>query len=108
MAREKIVKLLDAVNPAENVLIKGWVRTRRDSKGFSFLEINDGSCLKNIQVIADDSLANYEEIKTISTGSAIAVTGSLVESKGKGQNWEIQAGDVDIINIAPDSFPLQK
>lgn len=108
MAREKIVKLLDAVNPAENVLIKGWVRTRRDSKGFSFLEINDGSCLKNIQVIADDSLANYEEIKTISTGSAIAVTGSLVESKGKGQNWEIQAGDVDIINIAADSFPLQK
>ena len=108
MAREKIVKLLDAVNPAENVLIKGWVRTRRDSKGFSFLEINDGSCLKNIQVIADDTLANYEDIRKITTGSAVVINGRLVESRGKGQSWEIQATDVDIINIAPDSFPLQK
>jgi asparaginyl-tRNA synthetase len=108
MVREKIVKLLDAVNPPENVLIKGWVRTRRDSKGFSFLEINDGSCLKNIQVIADDTLANYEDIRKITTGSAVVITGRLVESKGKGQNWEIQATAVDIINIAPDSFPLQK
>ena len=108
MDRKKIAKLLDSENPVENVLVKGWVRTRRDSKGFSFLEINDGSSLKNMQVIADDSLANYEKIKTISTGSAIAVTGSLVESKGKGQSWEIQAKTVDIINIAPDTFPLQK
>lgn len=108
MVREKIVKLLDAVNPTENVLIKGWVRTRRDSKGFSFLEINDGSCLKNIQVIADDTLANYEDIRKITTGSAVVINGRLVESKGKGQNWEIQATAVDIINIAPDSFPLQK
>jgi asparaginyl-tRNA synthetase len=108
MVREKIVKLLDAVNPPENVLIKGWVRTRRDSKGFSFLEINDGSCLKNIQVIADDTLANYEDIRKITTGSAVVINGRLVESKGKGQNWEIQATAVDIINIAPDSFPLQK
>ena len=108
MSREKIVKLLDAVNPAENVLIKGWVRTRRDSKGFSFLEINDGSCLKNIQVIADDTLANYEDIRKITTGSAVVINGRLVESKGKGQSWEIQATDVDVINIAPDTFPLQK
>jgi asparaginyl-tRNA synthetase len=108
MVREKIVKLLDAVSPTENVLIKGWVRTRRDSKGFSFLEINDGSCLKNIQVIADDTLANYEDIRKITTGSAVVINGRLVESKGKGQNWEIQATAVDIINIAPDSFPLQK
>jgi len=108
MVRQKIVKLLGSVNPAENVLIKGWVRTRRDSKGFSFLEINDGSCLKNIQVIADDSLANYEDIKKISTGSALAITGDLVASRGKGQSWEIQATEVMIINIAPDDFPLQK
>ncbi len=108
MAREKIVKLLDSVNPPENVLIKGWVRTRRDSKGFSFLEINDGSCLKNIQVVADDALSNYDDIHKITTGSAVAISGRLVESKGKGQNWEIQAVDVDIISIAPDAFPLQK
>ncbi len=108
MKRVKIAKLLNSDNPVDKVLLKGWVRTRRDSKGFSFLEINDGSCLKNIQIIADDSLENYEAIKKISTGSAITVTGRLIESRGKGQSWEIQAGQVDIINIAPDSFPLQK
>ncbi len=108
MVRQKIAKLLGSEKPAESVLIKGWVRTRRDSKGFSFLEINDGSCLKNIQVIADDSLANYEDIKKISTGSALAITGALVASRGKGQSWEIQATEVMIINIAPDDFPLQK
>lgn len=108
MGREKIAKLLEAEEQREEVLIKGWVRTRRDSKGFSFLEINDGSCLKNIQVIADDALANYEDIRKITTGSAIVVTGRLVASKGKGQNWEIQATAVDILNIAPETFPLQK
>jgi len=108
MAREKIAKLLGSAEPRENVLIKGWVRTRRDSKGFSFLEINDGSCLKNIQVIADDTLANYEDIRKITTGSAVAAGGRLVESKGKGQSWEIQATVVEIISIAPETFPLQK
>jgi len=108
MVREKIVRLLGAADPADSVLIKGWVRTRRDSKGFSFLEINDGSCLKNIQVIADASLANYEDIRKITTGSAVAIAGRLVESKGKGQTWELQAADVAILNIAPDDFPLQK
>jgi len=58
------------------------VKTRRDSKDFSFLEINDGSCLKNIQVVADTSLINYEQIKTLSTGSAVSVTGKLVKSPG--------------------------
>lgn len=108
MTREKIVKLLGSRSPVDEVLIKGWARTRRDSKGFSFLEINDGSCLKNIQVIADESLANYDDIRKVTTGSAVAITGRLVESKGKGQSWEIQAEAVDIINIAPDDFPLQK
>ena len=65
MEREKIAKLLAATTPQDPVLVKGWVRTRRDSKGFSFLEINDGSCLKNIQVIADASLSNYENILKI-------------------------------------------
>ncbi|MCP3954552.1 MAG: asparagine--tRNA ligase [Desulfobacterales bacterium] len=108
MERQKIVNLLGSANPAEKILIKGWVRTRRDSKGFSFLEINDGSCLKNIQVVADDSLANYDDIKKISTGSALAITGAVVASRGKGQTWEIQATAVTIISIAPDDFPLQK
>ena len=108
MTREKIVRLLGSQSPADEVLVKGWVRTRRDSKDFSFLEINDGSCLKNIQVIADETLANYDQIRKITTGSAVSVTGRLVESQGKGQSWEIQATAVDIIQIAPDNFPLQK
>ena len=108
MVRTKIAKLLGATETAEGVQIKGWVRTRRDSKGFSFLELNDGSCLKNIQVVADDSLSNYEDIKKISTGSALVITGALVASRGKGQSWEIQATAVTILNIAPDDFPLQK
>ena len=108
MKRIKILHLLDADAPMDKVLINGWVRTRRDSKGFSFIEVNDGSCLKNIQVIADENLSNYEKIKNISTGSAVSVEGKLVASKGGGQKWEIQAEGVDIISLAPESYPLQK
>jgi asparaginyl-tRNA synthetase len=92
----------------ETVLIKGWVRTRRDSKGFSFIEVNDGSSLKNIQVVADEKLPNYEDVKKLTTGSALAVGGQLVESKGGGQKWEILADTVEIIHLAPEDFPLQK
>jgi len=108
MKRTKINILLGRESALEEVLVKGWVRTRRDSKTFSFIEVNDGSSLKNIQVIADESLPNYEEIRKLSTGSALAVEGALVPSKGGGQAWEIQASRVDVINLAPDSYPLQK
>ncbi len=108
MKRTKIFKLLEYDSPVDKILIKGWVRTRRDSKGFCFIEINDGSCLANIQVIADHGLDNYDDILKLSTGSAVAITGKLLASKGKGQKWEIQADDIEIISIAPDSYPLQK
>ncbi len=72
------------------------------------MEINDGSCLKNIQVIAADDLNNYTDIERITTGSAAAITGDLIDSPGKGQKWEIQVSHVDIVNIAPDDYPLQK
>jgi asparaginyl-tRNA synthetase len=108
MERTKIFKLLKSDRPIDSVLIKGWVRTRRDSKGFSFIEVNDGSSLKNIQVVADEKLPNYEDIKKLTTGSALAVSGKLVESRGGGQKWEIQADGVEIIQLAPEDFPLQK
>jgi asparaginyl-tRNA synthetase len=108
MKRTKIVNLLDSDIPMDRVLIKGWVRTRRDSKGFSFIEVNDGSCLKNMQVIADERLDNYENIRNLTTGAAAAVTGKLVASKGGGQNWEIIADRMEIISLAPDTYPLQK
>ncbi len=108
MKRTKINALLISKDSPGKVLIKGWVRTKRTSKNFLFMEINDGSCLKNIQVIAAADLDNYSEIEKITTGSSAAVTGLVVESPGKGQQWELQAEQIDIINIAPDTYPLQK
>ncbi len=108
MQRAKIHKLLKSETPIDQVLIKGWVRTRRDSKEFSFIEINDGSSLKNIQLIAEETLENYSEIKKLTTGSAVAIRGKMVESKGGGQTWEIQADKIEIIQLAPESYPLQK
>ena len=84
MQRTKIHQLLKSETPIDQVLIKGWVRTRRDSKDFSFIEINDGSSLKNIQVIADAALENFTDIKKLTTGSAVAISGKLLESKGGG------------------------
>ena len=108
LKRTKIVDLLSATEPQSEVLLKGWVRTRRDAKDFSFIEVNDGSCLKNIQVIANNNLNNYDEVKKISTGSSVAITGALVESQGGNQKYEIVATNVEIYSIAPEDFPLQK
>ncbi|HCY83535.1 MAG TPA: asparagine--tRNA ligase [Desulfobacteraceae bacterium] len=108
MERTKIKALLELGTSPGQVLVKGWVRTKRDSKDFSFLEINDGSCLANIQVIAGNDLANYEDVQRLTTGSAVGITGELVESPGKGQKWEIQAGSAEVISIAPEDYPLQK
>ncbi len=109
MDRTKIVHLLDKNAPVDHVRVKGWVRTKRDAKGFSFIELNDGSCLKNIQIIADGDLPNFEsDVRRITTGSAISVDGRLVASGGSGQQWELQASSVDVITLAPDTFPLQK
>ncbi len=108
MKRTKIVKLLQSEIPATHVLIKGWVRTRRDSKGFSFIEVNDGSCLKNIQILTHSSLSNYPDILRLSTGSAVIISGNLVESMGSGQKWEILADRVEIVSFTPESYPLQK
>jgi len=108
MKHTKIVNLLNSDQGIDSVLAKGWVRTRRDSKTFSFIELNDGSCLNNIQIIADQALDNYEDIKKITTGSALSVKGRLLESKGGGQKWEMQAEHIEIINTAPESYPLQK
>ena len=80
----------------QQAILQGWIRTRRDSKGgFSFLELNDGSCLANIQVIADADLPNYEsEIKHLSAGCSVTVRGEIKESGGKGQATEMQAAEV--------------
>lgn len=108
MQRIKIVQLLKSQSPREEVLIKGWVRTKRDAKTFSFIEVNDGSCLSNVQVIAEESMPNYDAVRKLTTGSAVAVSGALVRSQGQGQQWELRARTFDLIGAAPDAFPLQK
>lgn len=93
----------------EAMVVCGWVRTKRSSKAFSFIEINDGSCLKNLQVIVDASIANYKtEVERLTTGSSVEIHGFLVASQGKGQTVEMQATSVTVLSIAPDDYPLQK
>jgi asparaginyl-tRNA synthetase len=108
MKRTKINTALQLDHTPGQILVKGWVRTKRDAKAFSFMEVNDGSCLTNIQVVAGSDLSNYDQIEKLTTGSAVAVEGTLVESPGKGQKWEIQATDICVISLAPESYPLQK
>src|SRR4029079_15149360 len=90
--------------------VKGGIRTRRDSKGgFSFLAINDGSCFDSIQVVAPATLPNYQsEILHLTSGASVIATGTLVQSQGKGQAFEIQATEVNVIGLVddPDTYPI--
>jgi asparaginyl-tRNA synthetase len=99
---------LNKTGPMQNVVVQGWVRTRRDSKDFSFIELNDGSSLRSLQIIAKNSLPNYAAVQRLSTGGSIRVTGGLVASQGKGQKWELLADNIEIVGTADDSYPLQK
>jgi asparaginyl-tRNA synthetase len=94
--------------PVDAIYIQGWVRTRRDSKDFSFIELNDGSSLRSLQIIARSSLPNYSEVQKLTTGASVRVSGALVASQGKGQQWELVADKIDIVGAADDSYPLQK
>jgi asparaginyl-tRNA synthetase len=98
-------------NIGREITLQGWIRTRRDSKGgFSFLEVNDGSCLSNIQIVADAKLPNYEsEIKQLSAGCSVTVHGELKASGGKEQATEVHAAEVIVHGWAdPEAYPLQK
>src|ERR1700680_3384654 len=103
-----IKQALQSSGPISEILVQGWVRTRRDSKDFSFIELNDGSCLRNLQVIAKNSLANYPDIQRLTTGASIVVRGELAASPGKGQSWEVVANKIEIVGTSDDSYPLQK
>ena len=94
--------------PVESILVQGWVRTRRDSKDFSFIELNDGSCLRNLQIIAKNTLPNYARVQQLITGASIIVRGELVASQGKGQSWEVVADEIEIVGASDDTYPLQK
>jgi asparaginyl-tRNA synthetase len=107
----RIRAILRQGEPDTDACIQGWVRTKRELKGFSFLEINDGSCLANLQVVLHaDLVAGYEQIvKSINTGAAVEITGRLVASQGKGQRIEMQAHQIVVFGDAdPETYPLQK
>jgi asparaginyl-tRNA synthetase len=99
---------LQSAAPVAAIQVQGWVRTRRDSKDFSFVELNDGSCLRSLQIIAKNALANYADIQRLITGASIIVRGALVASQGKGQSWEVVAEEIEIVGGSDDSYPLQK
>src|SRR5213594_221173 len=99
---------LQSPAPIDAIRVQGWVRTRRDSKDFSFIELNDGSCLRNLQIIAKNTLPNYAAVQRLTTGASISARGALVASQGKGQKWEVIADKIDIVGSADDPYPLQK
>ncbi len=91
------------------IRVQGWVRTRRDSRDFSFIDLNDGSSLRNLQIIAKkEALPNYADIQRLNTGASLVVVGALVPSQGKGQKWELVAQRIEIVGGSDESYPLQK
>ncbi|MBD5608150.1 MAG: asparagine--tRNA ligase [Desulfovibrio sp.] len=104
-----IVNILHSHEPMKYVAVCGWIKTRRDSRDFSFVEINDGSCLANLQCIVDAGSQAYEELGDAGTGAAVKIRGDIVESPGKGQKWEMRAVEIKVFGLADsESFPLQK
>ena len=111
MKRTRIAEILSSGEIGARFTIMGWVRTKRDSKGgFSFIEVNDGSCMGSLQMIADGKLPNYkDEVLALQTGCSVKVTGLLAASPGKGQRVELQADEVNVVGWAdPAVYPLQK
>jgi len=107
--RTEIHTLLHAEDALASVRLCGWVRTRRAAKGFVFLELNDGSCLANIQCIVDEGTPAWEQLTGVNTGASVAVEGELVASPGKGQRWEVRTKDMQVFGLADaETFPLQK
>ena len=104
----RIKDLLSAKCKEKNINVKGWVRTKRGSKNVSFIALNDGSTIKNIQIVAESSCFSEDDLKQITTGSCINVVGRLVSSKGSGQTAEILAAKIEILGLADaDEYPLQ-
>ena len=109
MQRSKIRELLGRESAGDDVLVQGWVKTRRSSKAVSFVQISDGSTLTDIQVVADESLPNFQAVEALTTGCSVSVVGTLVDSPGKGQKYEIHAKSIEIVGESdPDTYPLQK
>lgn len=108
MKRTKVVDVLKNTDFGKEVVVKGWVRTHRSSKAVDFIALNDGSTIKNIQIVVDPSKINADTLKSITTGACLCVTGTLVESQGKGQSVEIQCKDIEVYGLCGSDYPMQK
>lgn len=109
MENQRVRQLL-ASNPGETpVATRGWVRTHRDTKDIVFIELNDGSCLKNLQIIIDkNGFSAADQLKKLSTGAAVFAEGHLKESPGKGQSVELHASNLQVVGECPSDYPMQK
>ncbi len=106
--RTKVVDILQSASFGEAVNVKGWVRTHRSSKAVDFIAINDGSTIKNVQVVVDPEKFDADMLKSITTGACITVNGTLVESQGQGQTSEIQATEIEVYGLCGADYPMQK
>ena len=110
MTSQRIIELLRHGEPGIATEVSGWVRTKRELKGFAFIEVNDGSSLQGLQVVVDAALPDYEALmRSLSTGASVSVSGELVQSQGKNQQVELKASEVQVWGTAdPETYPLQK
>lgn len=108
MKRTKVVDALSCTDFGKDINVRGWVRSHRSSKAVDFIALNDGSTIKNIQVVIDPTSIDAEILKNITTGACISATGVLVESQGNGQTSEIQCKNIEIYGLCPNDYPMQK
>ena len=109
MERTTIKNILSLDSPEGEVLVQGWVKTRRSSRAVTFVQVNDGSTLRDLQIVVGEDSPFYSVANSLNTGCSVSVIGDVVESQGKGQRFEIQAKEVELIGTAePETYPLQK
>ena len=108
MKRTKVVDALKSTNYGKDINVRGWVRSHRSSKAVDFIALNDGSTIKNIQLVVDPASMDAADLKSITTGACLSATGTLVESQGKGQTVEVQVKEIEIYGLCPQDYPMQK
>lgn len=108
MKRTKVVDALVSTDFGKDINVKGWVRSHRSSKAVDFIALNDGSTIKNIQIVVDPSSVDADLLKSITTGACLSVVGTLVESQGAGQASEIQCKEIEVYGLCPGDYPMQK
>ena len=108
MKRTKVIDALKRTDFGADICVKGWVRSKRGSKGIFFIALNDGSTIKNVQIVGDDANFDEETLKQITTGACLSVEGKLVESPAAGQASEVQAQKIEVLGVCGSDYPMQK